>query len=229
MNFILFVLETRGVHNLTGRFCNDDLVDVDHLVFAVPDLAEGVRQIRLKLGTEPGPGGSHPGWGTHNALLSLGEGTYLEVIAPNPVQEVEELPFGVTSLMGARLATWATRSSELEAVVERARHIGVDLGEVRSLQRVRPDGSVLSWKLTDPFAPRNRGLIPFFIDWGDSPHPSRLAPGGCLLRGFSVECPDAVVLRSLYEILGIEIPVRPGSTDRLIALIESPNGLVELS
>ena len=36
------------------------------------------------LGATPAPGGHHPLMGTHNQLLSLGPGEYLEVIAIDP-------------------------------------------------------------------------------------------------------------------------------------------------
>ena len=43
------------------------LPQVDHLVFACPDLEQGVEQIADLLGVRATPGGRHEGLGTHNA------------------------------------------------------------------------------------------------------------------------------------------------------------------
>jgi len=57
---------------------------IDHLVVAARNLDEGVAWIESRLGATASPGGEHERFGTHNALLSLGNNSYLEIIAPNP-------------------------------------------------------------------------------------------------------------------------------------------------
>ena len=54
----------------------------DHLVVGIRSLAEGTGQLIRLLDVAPALGGTHPGRGTENALVSLGPGEYLEIIAP---------------------------------------------------------------------------------------------------------------------------------------------------
>jgi hypothetical protein len=52
---------------------------LDHLVLAAHSLTQGVEYIREKLGVEPQGGGQHASQGTHNRLLRLDRGCYLEI------------------------------------------------------------------------------------------------------------------------------------------------------
>ena len=45
---------------------------VDHLVYGVPDLADGCDDMERRLGVRPAPGGRHAGLGTANALVAIG-------------------------------------------------------------------------------------------------------------------------------------------------------------
>ena len=58
--------------------------NIDHLVYTSLNLEAGMDKIEQLLGVRPEPGGQHPDFGTHNALLSLGSSTYLEIISPDP-------------------------------------------------------------------------------------------------------------------------------------------------
>ena len=102
------------------------------------------------------------------------------------------------------------------------------LGPVIPGSRRRPDGVVLAWRYTDPNVVEANGLIPFFIDWGTSPHPSATAARGATLIGVRAEHPDAEGTQKMLEALGLDLPVKKGPAAAIIATIDSPKGRVEL-
>ena len=58
--------------------------ELDHLVIGAATLAEGVAWLEDRLGVTVPAGGKHPLMGTHNRLMQLGHGTFLEIIAIDP-------------------------------------------------------------------------------------------------------------------------------------------------
>lgn len=203
---------------------------LDHLVYAVPDLEGAVARLADHLGVRAALGGKHRGLGTHNALLALGSGAYLEVIAPDPTQPPPDgpRPFGLDALTRPRLVTWAMKAPDIEKRVERARARGLDLGKVIALSRDLPDGGRLHWRLSLATGLIGDGLVPFLIDWGDSPHPSDSAPQGCTLLGLRAEHLRPSLIRSLLTALDVELPVVEGLAPALVATLQTPNGEIEL-
>jgi hypothetical protein len=206
------------------------LAQIDHLVYATPDLDLGVKTIETILGVRATPGGQHPGMGTRNALAALGPASYLEIIGPDPDQPKPSgsRRFGIDDLKAPRLIGWVAKSRELEAVSAKAAALGIPLGAVIPGSRKRPDGVVLSWRYTDPNTVAADRLVPYFIDWGSSPHPSATAARGATLVQLRAEHPDAARVQKMLDTLGLALHVDKGSAPALIATIDSPRGRVEL-
>jgi len=221
--------EVRG-DEASERDRADTLARVDHLVFATPDLDDTVDRFTTLLGVCAVPGGSHPSWGTRNALVALGKHVYLEIVGPDseaPPPEVSR-PFGLDQLSAPRLATWAVRGRALDALVAEAAALGVELGDVQRRARRRPDGVLLGWSMTDCAAPRAGGIVPFFIDWGESPHPAATSPLGGSLVGLRARHPEPAEVRTMLGALGLTLDVEPGESPQLIATLETLRGTLEL-
>ena len=203
---------------------------VDHLLYASASLERGMDEIESLLGVRPVPGGHHPQYGTHNALLSLGPGTYLEVIARDP--QLSAPPGGalvdIPANAESRLITWVYRVADIEGVASAATSAAIGLGNVESGSRKKPDGSKISWQLTNPYAMPMDGAVPFLINWGNTVHPSAVVPSGGRLVELVIEHPEPDQIRSALSILGAEIKVVKSDEYRLTAKIESETGLVTL-
>ena len=203
---------------------------VDHLVYATPDLDRGMREIEDLLGVRATAGGRHPGRGTRNALLALGDGVYLEIIGPDPDQPPPPSArwFGIDTLTSSRMVAWAAKSSDVDGLRDRALRQDIALGNVRAGSRRQPDGVELSWRFTDPGHVVADGIVPFFIDWGRSPHPSRSAAKGATLFELRAEHPRAGDVQRILQILGIQVPVSAARQPALVAIVEGRLGRVEL-
>jgi len=192
---------------------------VDHVVIGVADLQRGIAQLERLTGVRPAFGGSHPGRGTRNALLSLGARQYAELIAPDPAQGIRD-QYDLPSFAEPRLLMWAASTAAIDVLAAQLE------ARVEPGSRVRPDGRVLRWR---SLAVGEPGLVPFFIQWdAESVHPSEDAPKGCELAAVGFEAPDpAVATRALAEV-GIAADVELGAAARVKVALQTPQGRVEL-
>jgi hypothetical protein len=203
---------------------------LDHLVYATPDLEVGIDTAERLFGVRASQGGQHPGEGTRNALIALGPTSYFEIIGPDPEQPKPKRArrFGIDEIRAPRLTTWVAKGADLEKFASDAAARGVNLGAVISGSRKRPDGVVLSWRYTDPRVVLADRLVPYFIDWGASPHPSATAPRGVTLLSLRAAHPDADRVQGMLRQLGLNLAVGRGPNPALIATFDSPKGRVEL-
>ena len=183
---------------------------VDHLVWAAPDLERAVEELAALTGATARAGGVHPGAGTRNAILGLGARTYLEVLAPDPSQAPLAAPAGLSALKAPRLHTFAVAAERLDRIAAQLEKSGLPHPGVIPMSRRLPSGRLVRWRLLIPAGHPYGQVVPFFIDWGDSPHPADEADEACRLESLTVTHPEAWSLRALLERLDVEVEVETG-------------------
>jgi catechol 2,3-dioxygenase-like lactoylglutathione lyase family enzyme len=198
--------------------------ELDHVVLAAPDLEAAKARFEEATGVAPGDGGPHVGLGTRNAMVSFGEGRYLEIIAPDPEQD-SNLPFAevLRALPAETLWHWAVRVEGLAAESGRLRASGLSPSRILSTSRARPDGTLLEWELMGVAGHAENGFVPFYIDWLDCAHPTTAAPVVGRLTRFVVTAPaDSTVHKALTPLPdGIALEVGPL---HLALTFDSPRG-----
>jgi hypothetical protein len=133
-------------------------VKLDHVLIAVDDLAAAAAELRASDGLASVEGGRHPGWGTANRIVPLGD-AYLELVAVVDEAEAAGNPFGRWVARSRGAFAWAVRTDDLDAVAHR---LGV---EVLAGSRSRPDGSMLSWRSAGVERAAVEPLLPFLLQW----------------------------------------------------------------
>ncbi len=159
---------------------------LDHIVLATPDIAATSEWLADLTGVVASEGGPHVNKGTRNRLCSFGD-TYLEIIGPDPEQgdPGEPRSFGIDDLTSHRIVTWCARQHDLSTVVAAGAAVGLGYTEPVAMRRVAPD-TTLDWHLSLPTGDTEGGILPFFIDWGTSRHPSETAAPG--LSVATIQC-----------------------------------------
>jgi hypothetical protein len=204
---------------------------LDHILLGCPELDAGITLLRQHTGVGAAFGGVHPGRGTRNALLSLGERHYLEIIAPDPDQADSSNPLALTlhKLSGPRLVGWAAHPGPLAPFAEKLRKHGIVFDGPTPGSRKRPDGRLLQWEILQ-LRDDASGLLPFFIEWGaDSPHPSSDAPGGLRIVRFELATPTPEALHKTAELLSLVVTVVKTDKQQIRATLAGPEGQLELT
>ncbi|MBT8220628.1 MAG: VOC family protein, partial [Bacteroidia bacterium] len=210
---------------------NTMLERIDHIAVACNDLQKGIEYIEALLGVQSSVGGVHPGFGTKNHLIKLGPRCFLEIIGPDPNRESKDLPslFMIDQVVEPTLTRWIATSNKLKEVQSKCSDLGIDIGKISPAQRQKPDGSTIQWKLSDPYRLNFDGLMPFFIDWGQTPHPAENLDQPCTLLKLEVYHRNKLEVERIFQNLKLPIPVHFGESTKIVATIDCPKGIVQLT
>jgi hypothetical protein len=175
---------------------------LDHLVVGAESLEAGVEHLRRCLGVDLPFGGRHPRMGTHNCLMRIGDGAFLEIIAIDPDLDPPPRPRWF-ALDNADQRSRLAKSPALIAWLAGTRDIGSmpsDLGV--PVEMTRGDLTWLIGIRDDGELPEG-GVLPCLIQWPDGPHPSdRMADLGIRLRRLRLAHPDPLRIRDRLAALG---------------------------
>jgi hypothetical protein len=183
-------------------------VEIDHLLIRVAELDGAASTLDGEHGLASVAGGRHPGWGTANRIVPLGD-IYLELVTVVDEREAAGSLFGrwVSDAPNGPMG-WCVRPSSIEPEAER-----LDLN-VAAGSRATADGELLTWRYAGFEQAAAEPALPFFIEWGDSAlFPGRIATEH---RSGPVELVEVVVAGDAERIerwLGLHslpIEVRPG-------------------
>jgi hypothetical protein len=199
---------------------------LDHILLGCSDLDRGIAFVEKNTGVRAAFGGVHPGRGTRNALLSLGEKHYLEIIAPDPQQSGAPDHYSLANLIEPRLVGWAAHPGDLNLFASRLSDAGLAFEGPTPGSRKRPDGRLLQWKTLNLKDDRG-GLLPFFIEWSAiTVHPSTDAPAGCRIVQFEIATPEPEQLTKTVATLGLDVKIAKAEKPQLHARILSPASAV---
>lgn len=205
---------------------------IDHLVIVATDLDTGCAFVTDALGVALQPGGVHSRMGTHNRLLHLGPGLYLEVIAvdPSAIRPDRARWFGLDQLAPhspARLATWVARTDDIHAARDACPGL---VGDVEPMTR-----GTLNWQITVPAdgsLPMDGSIPPHSMGtWASS---GGHAPGqGLHAIGTGCLSYESGKIKAILTAMNFSGPVhlhalQAPSAPYLVAHIQTPNGLKTL-
>jgi hypothetical protein len=208
---------------------------LDHLVLAAAALAEGVDHVAALTGAAPVAGGCHASMGTHNALLKLGAGRYLEIIAVDPAGRKPDRPrwfdLDDTALQARiaerpRLVHWVARTDDLDSCLAAC---PMPLGAVHPMAR-----GAYRWRITIPddgHRPAG-GVLPALIQWDVPAHPADGLPDSPVsLARLEAVHPEPGAVRAALAALRLPdaIEVTGGPEPRIVATLRTPRGLVALT
>ncbi len=197
-------------------------IQFDHLVIFVNDLDKAVFKFKEQ-GLHVVYGGSHPMWGTYNALIYIGK-AYIELIAvehEDIYSQAAEKPYTLheTYALNTRkngYTRMAMRTMDGQPVANALEVAGFDVHGPDSFSRLTRTGDTVEWKMVHIGVEERRAIFPFIIQWS-SPDEERfktlrtqnfIAPhmvGDVILSEVHVHEGDLQLLATFYE--AMQIPV----------------------
>ncbi|MCT4559676.1 MAG: VOC family protein [Pelagimonas sp.] len=204
------------------------MLELDHIAVLGTTLPDAVSHVESVLACPMGGGGCHARYGTHNRLMGLNAGLYLEAIAIDPgmATPADARWFGLDQFAGPpRLDKWICRVQDIDAALAAlpmaGRKVALERDGLRWTMAVPENGQL-------PFD----GLFPALIQWhSDVPPGQSLPSAGLDLAQLTVRLPKAQDLQTLLapHLQAPLVRFETGDDPALLAQLRGPGGVVSLT
>ena len=204
---------------------------IDHIVWVVPNLEKGMELFEQLTGVKPVFGGYHKTLGTKNALVSLGNESYFEILAIDKNSAIAPPRWmGIDFITEPTITRWALKSENLESDCQILKNYKSELGTINEGQRTLTSGEVLKWKLTMPIPDPKVEVAPFLLDWSASAaHPTQNLPVHCKLLKIEFTHSQPESVNPVLQSFGYDNALKNGKQSTITIQLETPKGIVELS
>ena len=139
---------------------------IDHIIIAVPELAEASADYSALLGRAPSWRGAHPDYGTANTLFKL-DNTYIELLAPQGEGIAADVVNGILNTRGPCLGGLVFGTKSADDFISHARSTGLEASDPVPGHGVdEQTGAERRWRnmFWDPASAR--GIFSFCIEHG---------------------------------------------------------------
>ena len=199
------------------------MITLDHIVVSGLSLCEASDYVESSLGVRMQDGGAHERFATHNRLLGLAGGIYLEAIAVDPKKKKPPYPrwFNLDNFRGEpRITNWVCRSKNIKNALESK--------IFNKYEIVKMKRNHLYWLMALP----RSGNLPFdgsypaLLEWRTKSPSAILIPSGCKLKHMTIFHPEYTKLkRKMNNFNDPRISFEYNGKARFHAEFNTPHGL----
>ena len=181
----------------------------DHVILGAPDMDEALDNFEALTGHRPLVATTQKGLGTKSALLAFEQCAFLEILAPDPMQnqtdrakKLAKIPKG--KLVPVHYAIRNTKSKHLKSSLWTT-GMKLECDEVTMVSKDR--GMPWTWQMY--FFEENGkqdGIVPVFVDWGKGTHAAARLPVLGKLDSVKVQAPSGSPVHKLLDgVSGVKV------------------------
>lgn len=199
---------------------------LDHIVLATYNIDVGMQQFEQMTGVRPIFGGKHKSGYTQNAIVSLGDDLYIEILAP---QDTEKARSGMKHFDKYQQITplgWAINTDNIQTTHNNLKSFGYKTGKVKTSSRAEPGKATVVWhsvKIKEEIQQK-----PMMIQWDDMAlHPAKSQEAVCSLESFGLANPESEDLKKLVSQLNIDgLNIKQADNTSISLSLSCPTGTV---